>query len=307
MKPAALCAMALVLCVGYAAAQPGGPQHRRDGGPRQGPPDMDRSEVPSNDPVLLKRFLERRLEDTENRRERLKAALKRLEDGAPAAEVAAEVEPNSPLNRDGMRDGMREGPPGPRGMEHGDAPPRRGDHDGKGGPPPRLTPEDRERAMLFIREEMPNVARRLEQLRQAEGGEADRTLARMWPRLRMVMAAKGRDPKAFEAGVAELQGNMAVFEAVREYRRAMALTPGAERDLKVNEAETRLRAALAQSFENKLVLQNQDVEALSRRLEALKKDLERKRARSTQEIDAMMEKFRDYKESRDGPPHRPPG
>src|SRR5262249_8508682 len=149
--------------------------------------------------AALRQRLERRLEEARKNEERLKAALDRLAKGEPPAEIMRELDLPG---RAGRPDGPpRRGPGGPEGPRRPD-PPRpdaepgpgpRGEGPGDELPPLRpgqpIPPEVRQRAIEFVQENMPEVARRLEAIRDIDPGAGDRLIARFLPKIRDAMAA----------------------------------------------------------------------------------------------------------------------
>jgi hypothetical protein len=260
------------------------------------------SAVRPRDPEAAKDLLRRRMEEIRGRLDMLEGALDRIEKGEPVADVMRDAEPA--LRGPGRGEGPRRGPDGgPDGRPDG------GPDDL--GPPDRprsrnVTPEDRDRAMTFIREHMPELARRLDRLREISPEAADRAVMRLGPRLREAQAMRAKDPERFDLRVREIEGGFIVMDSAREYRQLkIAAEQDPTKQSEVEPARDKLREALANQFDLRLANQRMEVEAIKKRLKALEDDLATKEKDRESMIDSMLEKIGESEDPRDMDP--PPG
>jgi hypothetical protein len=265
-------------------------------GPAQPQPDKQAEKQPDRaegrqefpaDPAQAKKFIERRLEETTKREEHLKALLARLEKGEKPAEVGKDLEGSG---RGGMRDNAR---------RSGEQPGQRGDHQGPRG---RIQPEEREQALAFLRENSPMLGARFDSLVKTDAEAADRILGHMMGRIREAEKLKDTNAALFALKIREMEGGAAVVDALRAYRDAKNATP--QDPARLNQATEQLRTALARQLDVRLSLQENEIDALTKRLTDLKTDLDKKRTGKEEAISAMVQKVKDGKDLREGDERR---
>ncbi len=283
----------LLLAMAGAQPQPGQPEDR--------PPPQQGQDLPT-DPAQAKKFLERRLEETNKREEHFKALLARLEKGESPADVGKDLD-------QGRRETRRADPDRPDQMTAGQRTPRADRPAPKG----KLTPEDRDHALKFLHDNSPELSARFDKLIKSDPDSADRILGHMMPRIREAETAKERNPGLFKLRLEEMEGGAVLVDAMRAYREAKNANP--QDAAKLNQATAQLRSALArQGQDNRLSVQANEIESLTTRLSDLKTDLEKKRSARETTIDSMLAKVRDGKDAREVAPggngpageHRPP-
>ncbi len=239
------------------------------------------------------------LEDVERIRAWLLERRERLNAGESPQRIAAELEIAARMLAGAGRSGadgrgwrgegsfQDRGPErvGERGPERGQAPDR--------GEDAEIPPFDRDRTIAFLREHMPRLARRMDELQERDAAMTDRFLARMAPRLREIESVRRRDPVLFGLRVAEFQTTPDVVDAMRLYREALAgKTAAGEAPITVEAAEARLRDALRQQFEARLAVQRHELETLQSEVARLEKDMAEKQSRQSSYIDEAIERMR---------------
>jgi len=273
-----------------------------------------RLSVPPVERDDLKARLERRLNESKRAQERLEAAINKLDAGADATEILRELD--LPGARSGRGDGPRRGEEPPHGEGQGDRPPRergpgRPDDLWAGFQPGRpMSDEMRAGVTDFLREHLPELAVRIDALREIDPEGADRLIARIAPRMRDASRVRQSNPKLFELRLKELQLGITVLEAVKSLRTAQALPANApERTGQIERATNLLRERLTEQSAVRNSLLELEIESLAARLDEMRKDLERKRAGGAESVEAITQKIVDMKEPRDdadGPPRRKP-
>lgn len=278
------------------AAQPDNP-------PPQSPPAEQPVEARSprerfadrTDPEAVKQRLRRRLEESQRQTEQLQRALDRLERGESPADVLPDV---LPFQRGFRQDRWTGGPDlAPEDRPEGAPLPREGG--------PRFSPEDRRRMLGVLREELPAVHARLEEIRAIDPEIADRMLDRIAPRFHAAMEVRRRDSELFRLRLDELRAGLQVLDAVREYRVSQRLPEDhADTASKREEAWNNLRESLSAHFDQRLAVQAREAESLSKRVEDIRADLEHRQATKPALIDRMLAVLKDGKTPRDllGPP-----
>lgn len=275
----ALCALSGA--PGGAWAQPEAPSRRAEPGAQ--PPSRDRAIAT---PASVKQQIRSRLDELDAARKRLESLQQRLDQGADAADIRAE------LDRSGGRGGSRMMRPERFDM-------RRADVEGEGGPRsgpdsrPEISPEERQRLLGFLDENAPRVAQRLRDADRANPELVTRLLARMRPRLRDVMESGKGDPAGTELRLAEFRTSMDVMWA----RRAMEEAKGSADAGKQSAAKDELRKAVGEHFDAFLALQEHEADRLTARMEKLRKDIAERREGRDRLIDREIE----------GLGHEPPG
>ncbi len=295
---AIVCSAAVLLIAGAAVAQPD-----REGGAtaseaRRGQPTGEARDVPT-DPAEARKLLERRLEELTKRQERLRDAMEKINQGVPLVEALRGVDLRGDARGD-MRDrrGTEGGPEDRRpdrgerrrGVEGDGAEPRPGER------PAPATPEARKHAREFLHEHLPRVAATIEAHDKEHPDQAERNLLRLMPRLAEAEGVMRRDPALFRLRLKEIEGQVAVVEAIHAHREATA----ANDPQRVAQTTAALRTALGDQLDIRMDLQMHEIEGLSKRVEEMKSDVDRKRAGREEAIDSMLNRMREWRESKEG-------
>lgn len=294
------CVMAgLALWGGAAMAQPGG------GGPR--PPEGGPGDRPGLfDRDAMRARLQRRLAELDKQRERLQRAMERLEKGEDAGDVAREMGGPSGRRPEGERP-VREGPrrrEGGPGSEGGPIPPGPMGGPGEGGAP---AIDEREEIQSILRESLPELAQRLERLRQGRPEEAEAMMRRVGPRLRELIPLRRHDPEMFRVRVDEMRAGFAFMEAARMARQIRQPSHDQEPDVaaKREEAMKRLREAAANLHDARTKAHEGEVAAIERRLKELRDQIQGMHAEREKRINEAVERAMSGKAP--APDDSPPG
>jgi hypothetical protein len=287
MKPSAAArALALILTPALltevASAQTSQPGDRSPA-PRAEPerPDARQDALPA-DPALAKRFLERRLEETTKREEHLKALLARLNTGESPADVGKDLEPARTGRDQARRSADQE--------QHAPRPERQGQR-------AKLSSEERDHALKFLHDNSEILGARFDRLMKSDPETAERVLAHMAPRIREAETLKEINPTLFKLRVEEMEGGAVLVDAIRAFREAKNASP--QDPARLNQATEQLRSALAHQLDNRLSVQSNEIDSLTKRLAELKADLDKKRADREAAIDGMLAKVKDGKDVRE--------
>ena len=310
---------ALLACVGSAVvvAQPEGqpngqPKSQPKGGagdqmrpPPGGPESPDRrgnddARMGSMDRDSIRQRLERRIKESERIQERLKAAIEKLDSGAPIGQVIREIGGPGRLGGFGGEEN-RQGEPRPDGPEGpGNRP--RADEGGER----RLNAEDRQRVADFLKERLPEIDARIEKLRSIDPPAADKLLDTLAPKLREAFFTLRRDPEAFDLVKREMEAGLASFDASMSLR--MALNDTGKDPAKVQAARDALRKSLEDHFDARLAVQKRRVGALEKELAEMRSRIDDTTTRREEFIDGKMnateaniaERLKDGPQDRDG-------
>jgi hypothetical protein len=240
-------------------------------------PPMSQERTP-DDPQEAQRYLERRIEELEKRRERMREALRKIREGVPVREAMRDLDPRG------------DGPPGfDRRPDRHEARPF-SDRE-RERPRQPVTPEQRAHALAFLREHLPRVADRLDALEKSSPEAVDGGYARLVPRVLDAESLIHRDPELFKLKLAEIEGTIDVAEAIRAFREADA----AEDPTRITETRAKLREALSRQMDIRIELQMREINALTRQLEDLKADVEKRRTNRDASLDATIERIRTFR------------
>lgn len=295
-------AAALVLLLsGSALAQPG----PRDTPPPQREPGDD-APPRGGDPERAKKWVEHMLKETHRREERLKEALQRLEKGDAPGQILREFAAERATSAGGPEHGKPEGRP-PRGDgSPGDAPDMPGRDAGppaggpSGGPGGRSSPSDKEEIREFVKQNMPGLAKRLEERDRGGPEGRDRVMERLAPRIMDAIAAKRRDPELFEVRVKEIQAGLNVFDGIRALREASRGEESPERSAKIDRVTKQLRESLASAVEARDAVRAREIDLLAKRLEKMRADLDRDQSEREKKVDEELARIQ--KKGPPGPP-----
>lgn len=285
LRSVALLAVSVMLSAGALSATAHG-QPREDPGPESRRPMRDHPnerQGPPSDGPGLKVLLHRRLDELERQSHRAREAIERLDKGEDPATIAREIWRGGRLLP--ADDGGR--PTQERGNES-------------------MGPEQREEMLALIREHMPLLHRRMEDVQRREPVLAGRLLRVLGPRIREAMTVRKSDPELFKLKLTEIQSGGMVIEAVRAYRATLRNADNPSAADRLAEATSDLKAALQAQFDAKVAVQAREIDRLALRLEGMKKDLTEKRARREAEIEETFDQVRQEPRQGKGPPPRPP-
>jgi hypothetical protein len=274
-----LAAMAGLACIGAfpALAQP------QDAPPPAEPP--REAPLPADGPGIEER-LQRRLDELSAERERLLAAMELARKGADREEVMRALRPPG-AEGDAPRQ-ERDGRPWDRRPDRmdGDRPGREGpgrDRDGER--PSFRDPEHRERVMAYLREHLPEVADRLDEMNESNPQLAERITSRLGPRVGEIMDLQEREPELASLKLEELRNGLAIIEAIRQCREA------GDSPEQLAPARATLSARIADQFDIRARLNANEIERLRRRLDRLQADLDSQLSEREQTIQQRTDDF----------------
>lgn len=239
--------------------------------------------------------LERELAMLKARQTKLEEARRRISAGERPRDVLRELD----LLRRGERDdgGPPEGLPGRRSFgPRGEGPrgegPREGGFPGEGrrGPEFMDKPESREAIEAFLQEHAPEVAKRLREARESTPELADRMWGRVAPRVRDAMNAGKRDPELVEPRMRELTAGMHVLDALVGFRQAQRVE-GDAKTAAVEAARTKLRTAMGEVFDARLMGQEAEVQILSRRLDQMRSGIDKAKTDRERKLDSLLKEI----------------
>jgi hypothetical protein len=261
----------------------------------QGRPDEPRPPRPADrapeDPQEAARLLERRIEDTQKRQDRMRDALRKIREGVPAREALKDIDlrpdnwPDSRFDRHppGKNDGRSFSE---RERERHRQP---------------TTPEQRAHAKAFLRAHLPSIADRFDAVEKSDPQAVEGGYSRLVPRVADAEALIERDPELFRLKLAEIEGTIHIVEAIRAFREADA----AKDPARITQTRAALREALSRQMDTRIELQVREVNALAKQLEDLKTDLEQRRTNRESNLDAAIERIRTYRERQEREGARP--
>lgn len=310
MLLSAAAAAAGMVWAGSSMGQPAkGPDAPKDGvqspAPRQ-PGSEGRGRGSRREPITRDELRER----LKQRREELKGLEQKLDEaqqlvdtqGITDEEIARRIEAMRPSarwfllggfgggegreGRDPSRDGEDRGGGGDGGRPWGP----RGDGTDWSKP---VTDEDVTAAMGWVKQHMPRLAPRLEDLQRSDPEAFKRVVQRMRPRIAEMQRLAAESPESAQTRIADWQAGMRVVDAsgkLRELKKASA----SEGDL--NKARDEVRAALAEQFDAQLKLQESEIVRLKERTDRSQKRIEERRASRDQWLKERMEEIESGKE-----------
>ncbi|MCC6676838.1 MAG: hypothetical protein IT436_06820 [Phycisphaerales bacterium] len=255
------------LTIGLAAAQPA------DQPPPPPPAPGAAAEHHPADPAVVRERLQKRIEEMRRQLEKTEAALKSLDEGAPADQVLSELG----------------GPPA-----H-DGPPGREGGPGRDGP---MSRQEREHIRDFIKDNLPLTWERLQLAERGSPQRAERLLGMMRPRLAELMDLKRRDKALFELKLEDTRSFMMALESAREVRELRA-KGGAEQEIAA--AEAKVRELVAASVDAQLRFKARELESLGGRIEELRKELDGLKADRDKIIDQRTKRLTSGREGDERP------
>lgn len=285
MKSAArggwLAACAMMFASSAAVAQPD----------PEAPPAADQPEG-RGDPAAQ---VDRELAMLKARQAKLEEARRRIGAGERPRDVLRELE----LLRRGEREdaGPPEGlsgrrPFGPRGEGPRGEGSREGGFPGEGrrGPEFLDKPDSREAIEAFLQEHAPEVAKRMREARESTPELADRMWGRVAPRVRDAMNAGKRDPELVEPRMRELTAGMHVLDALVGFRQAQRVE-GDAKAAAVEAARAKLRTAMGEVFDARLMGQEAEVQILSRRLDQMRSGIDKAKTDRERKLDSLLKEI----------------
>ena len=224
---------------------------------------------------VLRTRLTRSIKKTEQILARHKAALEKLDAGASAKEVLAELKLDGPERRMliDQRNKLQRKPDGkPDGSpQH---------------PPSRMTPQEKRKIHQFIGQNFPELSENLKQVIKKDPRGADRLLGQLAPQIREILAVKDSEPELARIMVHDMQAGMNFVEASRKFRMIFN-NPNATESENVD-ALARLRDAAAVRFAAQLDAKQYEISKLEARLNELKDSVDRLESKQDEEIDRMV-------------------
>jgi hypothetical protein len=229
-----------------------------------------------------KAMLQRRLEDLASWQKDINTAIGRLDAGEAPRAVLRD------LPMVGARFGERRGALRGRLEEPREGRAPRGDR-GPEGPGDDGTAlddrqKDRQRLMRVLRDELPEIANGLEELRRKEPRTGERLIERMMPRLRQTVAEKPRDEELFRLRISEMRSMFVLMRAARAARlaneAAQETVPDAD-----------LRAAVENAFDDRLAVQRREADLLERRVRDLREDISAREKDKAKLVDEGVERI----------------
>jgi len=214
--------------------------------------------------------LEQRLAALREHEQAVEEGLSMLRAGEPLEKVrehaGAAFEGQRERIRERVRDGIERGPGdrrpmGPRGDEaRPDGP---GGPGGPGGHPPRLTPEQREAAMEFLRMQHPQMFERLENLRQSDPEGFDRMVEQRAPRVMPWLRERESDPEMFELRRSFFEMEMQARALAQQIAEATASSDA---------ATVELVRTLGQQFDVRARMTEREISKLGERVQRLRQE-----------------------------------
>ncbi len=267
-----------VLCAGatQSLAQPSEPPRRAPGmgpgptgpGPGPGPSRPAATEAVQRESAIA--ALEHRLATIREQELAIQEGLEMLRAGEPLEKVRERAAGAFEGHRERVRERVREGaergpgdqrPKGPRGDES--RPDGPGGPGGPGGHPPRLSPEQREAAMDFLRTQHPQMFERLEQLRQSDPEGFDRMVEQRAPRVMPWLRERESDPEMFELRRSFFEMEM----QARALAQQIAESPEAS-----DAATVDLIRTLGEQFDVRARMTERDISKLADRVQRLRQE-----------------------------------
>lgn len=172
-----------------------------------------------------------------------------------------------------------------------------------------LSEEERTAIRDILANSYPEMARRLEQLREQDPAAFEARLNEMRPRMHQLLDLRKRDPELFRIRIEEvrtMREAMSLARQIVEQRRR----PDAN-SAELKEAETKLRGLIARQSEARLSVLQHELADLRERLRRQEEELARLERDPEKAIDEQLERLLDRVERGepgpgDGPgPHRP--
>lgn len=157
---------------------------------------------------------------------------------------------------------------------------------------------DDEAVFPFLREHAPEMAARMDELREQDPERAEMLAGRLRSRVAEVIAARARDPELGELATREFRVTMELMDVGRRFARADATGHESAAEL-----ETQVRGLAAEQVDLRLARRELEISRLAEQLEALRAEVETQRGQRDGYIDEIVERTRKMDE-RGGPDDR---
>ncbi|MEM1447195.1 MAG: hypothetical protein AAGF84_14135 [Planctomycetota bacterium] len=157
---------------------------------------------------------------------------------------------------------------GPMLIEDGDRDRDRGREDRRGGW--RMSDEDLDAAYNIVVRLYPDLAERLDALRDEDPRRFKQTLERRFPRVRFLVQLQQRDPEMFDLRMADISLDQQTDALAKQLRDARA----ADDEDRYDELRDQIEAKVTQHFDVRQQIRAREIEMLKARLEELEQDLD---------------------------------
>jgi len=306
-----LVALAGLALAGPVLAQP--EQDQAPARPRRANIDRAREDAQPN-PEAAKQRLRRMIEQNKQRGERLEEALRAIEAGKDPLEVMREMVERNPERARGPADGPpgEDGPPPPQGEGRRMPAPGQGGEGPMGQPghpqgegnvdrelgglgnvlemPGRtraLSDDEREKVKAVLRQRLPRVADRFEQLAVQEPKMAKMLLDRVGARVQRAESMREQDPQVADLRLKEIELGSDAITFVRDWRKAKRASDAPA----LEKAGAELKAAISDLFDVRVKLRESELREVSSRLEQMRGDLGRFQAERQGVVDRTFKQM----------------
>jgi len=143
-----------------------------------------------------------------------------------------------------------------------------------------------EEILAFLHEHAPQLAARLDRLRQDDPQRVESFIARLRPRVAEILSTRAHDPELAELLVRDFRVGMLVSDVGGGYARALA----AGEEERAAELREELRTLAAEQVDLRLARREHEIARLLRRLESLQAEVEAQRNTREQLIDEIIER-----------------
>lgn len=246
--------------------------------PRQLDADQNRRKVAIEiriDPESLRQRLNRSIMRSQQVLDRSKAALEKLDAGAPAIEVLEEMRFEG-ISRSGPGEGGQHSPRVREVASAGDAP----------GHNEIFSPEERKQLHDFLAEYFPSLWANLTPFVEQDPHSADQLLSKMAPQIREILFLRRTQPELATIKISQMRIGLDFVEASRVYRLALNAPDASEQD-KAKAYDTLLRLA-SERFDMDLRAKQFEVDRLESRLDELRASIEEIQSRRDTEVQHMV-------------------
>lgn len=251
------------------------------------------------------------------RREELKAIEQRLDEAQKMVETPGITDQQVAERVDAMRPSARwfllrgfggEGRESRDGEQGGGRPwgPKGGDVDWS----KPATPEELDAGLAWVKEHMPRLGPRLEELKKSDAEAFARIMQRMRPRIAEMERLATENPESAKIRIAEWQAGMRVVDASNHLQ---DLKKSGGKETELAKARDDVHAALAEQFDAQLKMQEGEIGKLKERTDRAQKRIEELRgsrdewlARRMEEIESGKERHHEGGRGDGGPSHEPP-
>lgn len=272
-------------------------------GPTGAQPPAGAPRDPAQDRASLQARLERSLTENKVRQQKIEDALARIKRGDSLDSIRDTLDVGPGWGRPGDEGGRGRGRNGAQAPSVGPRP-EGARRDGQA--PPRLEPAEREAVLAFVTEHNPPMAERLRASLKDNPDMGERSLARLAPHIREVMAE--RDPEMRQLRIEEMRSGWETMAAMRKLGDALRKdAAGSE----AKEAEAQARELLGAHFDMQVKLRNREIAVLEERIAQIRQELGDKLSERQQYIDQRLKMARERasqpRRERSDRPEKPEG